>query len=112
MLSPGKRGLSGIISSSEVEMVFIASWYKGAELDMAYLDICDMISDRGFCSGGASGEDVQGILEFSEEGLLMTVEFELFGGRVGPEKHKHNMHNHKRLSTLETLKTLHYYLLD
>lgn len=86
MLSPGKRGLSGIISSSEVEMVFIASWYRGAELDMAYLDIWDMISDRGFCSGGASGEDVQGMLEFSEVGLLVTVEFEVFGGRVGPVK--------------------------
>lgn len=59
-----------------------------------------MISDRGFCNGGASGEDVHGMLEFSEVGLLVTVEFELFGGRVGPEKQKYNIHNYERLSTL------------
>lgn len=40
-----------------------------------------MISDRGFWDGGASGEEVKGML-----GWPGPVEFELLGGSVGPEK--------------------------
>lgn len=39
MLIPGRRGLSGSISSSDVAIVLMASWYSGVELGMAYFDI-------------------------------------------------------------------------
>lgn len=51
---------------------------------MAYLDIWDMISDRGFWDGGASGDEVNGMLGFMDPGWLMGVEFVLRGGNEGP----------------------------
>lgn len=89
MLIPGRRGLSGSISSSDVAIVLMASWYSGVELGMAYFDIWDIIRDRGFWEGGASGEDVKGMLGLIElVGWLMGVELELLGGRDIPNVNK------------------------
>lgn len=38
-----------------------------------------MIRVKGFCAGGASGEDVNVTLGFKEPGWLMGVELELLG---------------------------------
>ncbi len=85
MLIPGSRGLSGSISSSDVAIVLMASWYSGVELGMAYFDIWDIIRDKGFWEGGASCEDVKGILGLIElEAWLMGVELELLSGREIP----------------------------
>lgn len=58
------------------------------ELGIAYLDIRDMIRDKGFWVGGASGEEANGILGFIEPGWLIGVELELLGGSEGPAKEK------------------------
>lgn len=65
-------------------MVLMALWYSGVELGMAYLDICDIISDRGFWEGVGSGEDVNGRLGFMRllGGLAGGAE-ELFRGPLG-----------------------------
>lgn len=47
---------------------------------MAYLDICDIISERGFWEGDGSGEEVKGMLGFRVlEGLLAGAEELLLG---------------------------------
>lgn len=65
-------------------MVLMALWYSGVELGMAYLDIWDIISDRGFWEGVGSGEEVNGRLGFMRPlgGLAGGAE-ELLRGPLG-----------------------------
>lgn len=57
---------------------------------MAYLDIWDMMRDKGFGAGWFSGEEVNVIPGFIEPGWLIGVELELLGGSDWPAKNIKN----------------------
>lgn len=52
---------------------------------MAYLDIWDIISERGFCEGDGSGEEVKGMLGFMVLEVLLAGAEELLRGPAGRE---------------------------
>lgn len=52
---------------------------------MAYLDIWDIISERGFWEGDGSGEEVKGMLGFMVLEVLLAGAEELLRGPEGRE---------------------------
>lgn len=52
---------------------------------MAYLDIWDIISERGFWEGDGSGEEVKGMLGFMVLEVLLAGAEELLRGPEGSE---------------------------